>query len=70
MADDADRTADRMELEDAIRRRLAPAPALPYTGFCFNCEDPVDEPLKFCDKDCQQDWETRLRYAARTMRAR
>lgn len=32
------------------------------SGRCFNCEEPIDEVgRRFCDKDCQQDFERRVR---------
>lgn len=30
---------------------------LVFTGFCHNCLDPVDDPQRFCDSECMEDWE-------------
>lgn len=33
---------------------------LPFTGRCHNCEDPVEEPHRFCPGgECLEDWERR-----------
>ena len=60
MADVADITADRLELEEALRRQLAPADAGPTpTGRCHNCEAPLEGDARFCDADCRSDWQSR-----------
>lgn len=35
-----------------------------YTGYCHNCGDQVDEPLRWCDADCLEDWEKQQRARA------
>jgi hypothetical protein len=32
-----------------------------FTGFCYNCEEPVKTAALFCDKDCRDDYEHRER---------
>ncbi len=31
------------------------------TGECLNCQAPVIPPARWCDPDCQQDWQLRTR---------
>ena len=60
MADDIDRTQDRIELEDAIRRKYRVTPTTTtFTGFCANCGEPVGPQLRWCDTDCRDDWQKR-----------
>ncbi|HDR2590893.1 hypothetical protein ACEV60_27295 [Enterobacter ludwigii] len=33
--------------------------ALPVTGLCHNCSEPLDN-VHFCDADCRDDYEKRL----------
>ena len=33
----------------------------PPCGSCYNCGDPVADPLRFCDKDCRDDFQKRER---------
>lgn len=61
MSDDADLSQDRMEKEDALRRKYAPANTLEVdaTGACLNCGELVPSGVRWCDKDCQDDWQKR-----------
>lgn len=60
MADIADITADRLELEEALRRQLAPVDIGPAPiGRCHNCDEPVEAGACFCDADCRGDWQAR-----------
>ena len=43
-----------LKLALSIRKKV-----LPKTGYCYNCEDPVEH--TFCDIDCKTDWEKRHR---------
>lgn len=56
--DEADQTQQRIEaeLEQAMKLKR---PALPFTGYCYNCAEMVDTSHKFCDADCMADWEHR-----------
>lgn len=40
-------------------------PSLLPTGYCRNCGDPVDKPLRFCDLSCTQDYERRVKACCR-----
>lgn len=31
----------------------------PYTGYCYNCEEPLPAPQRFCDEDCRDDFDHR-----------
>jgi len=55
--DDADRTQARLEREDALRRRIQPAPSLPYAGACYWCGEPLPPPHRWCDAECRDEWE-------------
>jgi hypothetical protein len=59
-ADPVDRAVveqDRL-LEDQLRRaREKPVERLAYIGRCWNCSEPLAEPLRFCDADCRDDYE-------------
>ena len=58
MADEADATQERMEVEEAFRRRQRTGPLLPpANGRCLYCSDPVDDGQHFCSIDCRQDWD-------------
>jgi len=65
MSDDADRSDLKIEaaILDGVRKARAAA-ALPWTGYCLNCEAEVVEQLRFCDADCRDDFE-RLERARR-----
>ncbi|WP_443699663.1 hypothetical protein [Pseudomonas sp.] len=41
----------------AARDTAARAPKLLYTGKCYNCQEPLDDPDRFCDKYCTEDYE-------------
>lgn len=55
--DEADITAERLELEMArllrLRREAGPAP----TGECLWCGEAVDPHLRWCSVECRDDWE-------------
>lgn len=55
--DDADRTADRMEAEEELRRRAPKKPELDPVGSCYYCGEDVAHPKKFCDSTCAEDFE-------------
>lgn len=67
MADEIDlqQENETLLLEAKLRQRK-PEPA-PPTGLCFNCEEKLessDRPRRFCDSDCRDDYEQRLRFNA------
>jgi hypothetical protein len=57
MADEADLTADRMEKEEELRRRLVRKPELPPCGVCYFCGEDVGSDKKFCNAECAEDFE-------------
>lgn len=61
MSDPADDASFYEEIftQAAIDAAINPAKEkrLAFSGICYNCEDPVTEPRRFCDKLCQEDWE-------------
>lgn len=62
MADEADMTAERDELEAPMRLAASRKPVgLPATGRCHWCEESVTASLRFCDDDCKTDHERYVR---------
>jgi hypothetical protein len=58
MSDDADKTQDRLEKEDAIRRKeMDSMKYIKATGHCLNCGTKLKDLRRWCDKDCADDWE-------------
>jgi len=58
MADDADITQDRAEIEDRIRKKYTTHnQEVKATGWCLYCSEPLSKGLRFCDADCRDDWE-------------
>ena len=50
------------EQEEIIKQSLISntrKTSLPYTGFCYNCNEPTEH--MFCDCDCRYDYEARER---------
>lgn len=43
---------------DIIRSRVV---EVQPNGICYNCDEPVDHPKKFCDSDCASDFNKRNR---------
>ncbi len=58
MADEADRSQDRLELEDEIRKRykFVVLDGPKATGNCLNCGDEVDGDRRWCSPECREDW--------------
>ena len=58
MSDDADKTQDRIELEEAIRRKeMETIKYIQGTGHCLNCGTKLKDSRRWCDKDCADDWD-------------
>lgn len=58
MADDVDKTADRLEVETPYLIQASKKPVGPQpNGFCNWCNSAVGEGQKFCDSDCRNDYE-------------
>ena len=58
MADDVDLTNERMEQlhQLAMTNRARTVKPIPDSGLCFFC-DTIIPVGKFCDKDCQDDYQ-------------
>ena len=52
-ADAADATVEQ-HLKRALARRHA---TLPAVGQCYSCAEPVEGSLRFCDRECLDDYE-------------
>lgn len=54
--DEVDRSEEQVEafLKHSIANKRRAAPA--YSGRCFNCEQELPEPQRWCDSDCREDW--------------
>jgi RNA polymerase-binding transcription factor DksA len=61
MSDDADKTQDRLELEDSIRRKYNARESAPIkgTGYCLNCGEAIRKDWRWCDQYCRDDYEHR-----------
>lgn len=63
--DPLDRAADLTERERAARiADILLQPALPETGRCLNCNEPLPAG-RFCDSDCAEDWHKAQRFKGR-----
>lgn len=59
-ADPVDRAVVEQEaaLAESLRLARASAPSpLPFIGSCYNCREPLADPLRFCDEDCRDDYQ-------------
>lgn len=65
-SDLSDRATQREQelLADALEN-VARIPALPYTGQCLNCGDITGGGRRFCDIDCRDDYELRMKLKGR-----
>lgn len=61
MSDDADNAQDHIEREEAMRKKYRQVPKLEAepTGECLNCYEPLSYGKRWCDADCQLDWQKR-----------
>lgn len=61
--DEFDRATAIEEAErEACVARARNQPAMPPTGFCHNCEEPLEGDLLFCPGgECRDDYEKRMR---------
>ena len=60
MTDIFDQATEReeQERERAIAAARKPVSVVPFTGFCHNCDEPVE--AHFCDRECHRDYEYRM----------
>lgn len=62
MSDEIDIACDREQIDrDCAIAAARKAVALTAMGKCLNCGEDVGTGLRFCDKDCRDDWEKRER---------
>ena len=58
MSDDADKTQERLELEEMLRRKYASEEVHTQgNGQCLNCGDKITKERRWCSKECADDWE-------------
>lgn len=56
IADDAEKQVEDFQRFAALTRR----PEGPkYTGFCANCGEPVEAPMRWCDVSCRDEEQKR-----------
>lgn len=62
MTDDADRSDEKIAaaIEDGLRR-VRQSAVHPFTGECYFCGEYLDEPMRFCDTFCRDDWDAMQR---------
>lgn len=48
---------EELARQAALLRRRHSGPE--YTGQCVNCGEPVEDPKRWCDVHCREDWEKR-----------
>ncbi len=59
MCDEADIAADQEELMRQLALRVRRPLGPEWTGFCANCGEFVEQPLRWCNVECREDWELR-----------
>lgn len=60
MSDIADQADDQLAAftKTAMANKKPEGPK--YTGFCANCDAPLEAPLRWCDVACREDHQTRI----------
>jgi hypothetical protein len=60
MSDIADLGAEAAEFQLSLAlEKVKTTPELTIKGNCYNCDEPLPSPLRFCDSDCRDDHEKR-----------
>lgn len=61
MTDIYDQATEREERDRELAIKVAATPVLqmPFTGYCYNCEELISQHKHFCDADCRDDWQLR-----------
>lgn len=54
---DQAQTTDNFYQSMALKQSLKPVATAVFTGFCLNCDEPVQHPRRWCDAECRDDWE-------------
>lgn len=55
--DAASAEQERSLQQSIMAARASAPPALPSKGFCYNCDEPLEGGLRFCDQHCRDDHE-------------
>jgi len=59
MSDEADVAQMHIEREVEIALKSRKREVVEATGYCLNCEAPLQEGHRWCDHDCMSDWDKR-----------
>ncbi len=61
MADIADKANDLVAMNEelALRSLRSQKSKALFTGFCLHCEEVLEEPKRWCDSFCRDQWEMR-----------
>lgn len=55
---DAASAEQERSLQESIQAARAKVPpTLPAKGFCYNCDEPLEDGHRFCDTHCRDDYE-------------
>lgn len=52
---------EEIYLQSRVKQSRKPVKKMKKIGRCYNCEESIDNDLLFCDSDCRDDWEMRLK---------
>jgi hypothetical protein len=63
--DEADLANDHIEKEMALRLKTMRHATLPFKGTCYDCDEELQAPKRFCDADCRDMYERRVAAARR-----
>jgi hypothetical protein len=61
MSDIVDKANDLVEMTEkfALESLRSQKPKALFTGFCLHCNEEVQEPKRWCDSSCRDQWEVR-----------
>lgn len=58
MTDDIDKTQDRLDLEEKLRRKYTSSNIdTKGSGVCLNCGEKINKDRRWCNRECADDWE-------------
>lgn len=58
IADASDKQVEDFQLFSRLKKKEE---GPKYSGFCFNCDEGLEQPRRWCDSDCRTEWERRAR---------
>jgi hypothetical protein len=58
-ADFADRTISQMVEVARMASAMELSKMAASTGYCLNCDEPLDDGRRWCDAECCKDWQAR-----------